>query len=74
MLLHSFTDRADLAECLKASATVPEIAGGPRLHRWAFVLLALPLLLSGGVTARDRSGRALSAPACLRFPPRQPSS
>ncbi|PSC75485.1 Patatin Phospholipase A2-related [Micractinium conductrix] len=33
VLLSDFTDPADLAECLKASATVPEIAGGPRLHR-----------------------------------------
>lgn len=33
VLLHSFEDRDDLAMCLKASATVPEIAGGPRLHR-----------------------------------------
>lgn len=32
-VLDSFTDRGDLVECLKASANVPEIVGGPRSHR-----------------------------------------
>lgn len=32
-VLDSFTDRQDLVECLKASANVPEIVGGPRSHR-----------------------------------------
>jgi hypothetical protein len=32
-ILDSFQDRADLVECLKASANVPEIVGGPRAHR-----------------------------------------
>jgi predicted patatin/cPLA2 family phospholipase len=31
-ILTNFSDRRDLAECLKASANVPEIVGGPR--RW----------------------------------------
>ncbi|KAI7840064.1 hypothetical protein COHA_006195 [Chlorella ohadii] len=33
VLLDDFACKDDLSECLKASATVPEIAGGPRLHR-----------------------------------------
>lgn len=33
VLLDGFEDRHDLATCLKASATVPEIAGGPLRHR-----------------------------------------
>lgn len=33
VLLEGFACKQDLAESLKASATVPEIAGGPRLHR-----------------------------------------
>ena len=33
VVLERFSDKDDLAESLKASATVPEIAGGPRLHR-----------------------------------------
>lgn len=33
VLLSDFACKRDLAESLKASATVPEIAGGPRLHR-----------------------------------------
>lgn len=33
VLLSGFNDRADLAASLKASACVPEIAGGPILHR-----------------------------------------
>lgn len=32
-VLDSFADRQDLVECLKASANVPEIVGGPRSHR-----------------------------------------
>lgn len=32
-VLDDFVDAADLAECLKASANVPEIVGGPRSHR-----------------------------------------
>jgi len=32
-VLTSFSDRSDLVECLKASANVPEIVGGPRSHR-----------------------------------------
>jgi hypothetical protein len=32
-LLQDFSCAADLRECLKASAQVPEIAGAPRLHR-----------------------------------------
>jgi hypothetical protein len=32
-VLDNFTDRGDLVECLKASANVPEIVGGPRSHR-----------------------------------------
>jgi predicted patatin/cPLA2 family phospholipase len=32
-ILTDFTDRRDLAECLKASANVPEIVGGPRTWR-----------------------------------------
>ena len=33
VILDGFSCRADLAACLKASANVPEIAGGPLLHR-----------------------------------------
>ncbi|KDD72395.1 hypothetical protein H632_c3401p0 [Helicosporidium sp. ATCC 50920] len=33
VLLEGFTSWADLALCLKASATVPRLAGGPRRHR-----------------------------------------
>ncbi len=33
MILDNFTDEADLANCLAASATVPEVAGPPRLVR-----------------------------------------
>jgi predicted acylesterase/phospholipase RssA len=32
-ILSDFTSQADLVECLKASANVPEIVGGPRHHR-----------------------------------------
>jgi predicted patatin/cPLA2 family phospholipase len=32
-VLTGFRDRSDLVECLKASANVPEIVGGPRSHR-----------------------------------------
>jgi len=32
-VLDSFSDRSDLVECLKASANVPQIVGGPRCHR-----------------------------------------
>lgn len=32
-ILSDFTSREDLVECLKASANVPEIVGGPRQHR-----------------------------------------
>lgn len=32
-ILEGFTDPYDLCECLKASANVPEIVGGPRHHR-----------------------------------------
>lgn len=32
-ILSDFTSREDLVECLKASANVPEIVGGPRHHR-----------------------------------------
>lgn len=33
VLLSNFSSQADLATCLKASACVPEIAGGPISHR-----------------------------------------
>lgn len=32
-ILSDFTSREDLVECLKASANVPQIVGGPRNHR-----------------------------------------
>lgn len=33
VLLQDFSSKQDLAECLKASANVPEVAGTPRHHR-----------------------------------------
>lgn len=33
ILLQDFEDKADLVECLRASANVPEVAGGPVKHR-----------------------------------------
>jgi predicted patatin/cPLA2 family phospholipase len=33
VVLENFTDAADLAACLRASANVPEVAGGPVQHR-----------------------------------------
>lgn len=33
LLLQKFTDKNDLIACLRASATVPEVAGGPVHHR-----------------------------------------
>jgi hypothetical protein len=33
VVLDRFSDKADLAACLKASANVPQIAGGPQLVR-----------------------------------------
>lgn len=53
-VLTGFRDRSDLVECLKASANVPEIVGGPRSHRgtswWMRLCLShcLSRLHSGG--------------------------
>lgn len=33
VLLEDFNDKRDLVECLRASANVPKVAGGPVLHR-----------------------------------------
>lgn len=86
VLLHSFEDRDDLAMCLKASATVPEIAGGPRLHRCG-ALRAAPcarrhrreqagLVQGCGLLAGDlhTSSRHLLAASLPAAPPWLPAS
>ena len=73
VLLQDFTDEADLKECLKATAAVPEVAGPPRLvrgHRLVDAAVFEPIPVCSAV----RDGCTHILVMCTRPPARPPAA
>jgi hypothetical protein len=70
-VLGDFADRQDLVECLKASANVPQIVGGPRSHRGHQLVDAAvfePLPVKAALRCVFEGGREVIAGVCACCP------
>lgn len=65
VILQDFVDKEDLAQCLKASANIPVIAGSPMHHR-----RALPDSVPSNLSRQPPTAPSSTFPAVCGFTPK----